>query len=66
MQKKLTVTIDDEVYAGSRENTEPRKTNRLIEDPARSHVAKKDLYAAYKEMAADEVREKQGKNKQEF
>ena len=57
MQKKLTVTIDEEVYEGLREVIGPRKISRFIEDLVRPHVTKRDIYAAYKEMAADEVRE---------
>jgi len=57
MQKKLTVTIDEEVYVGLREVIGPRKISRFIEDLVRPHVTKKDIYAAYKEMADDEVRE---------
>jgi predicted CopG family antitoxin len=57
MQKKLTVTIDEEVYEGLRDVIGPRKISRFIEDLVRPHVIKKELYAAYKEMAADEVRE---------
>jgi predicted CopG family antitoxin len=57
MLKKLTVTIDEEVYEGLREVIGPRKISRFIEDLVRPHVTKKDIYAAYKEMAADEVRE---------
>ncbi len=57
MQKKLTVTIDEEVYEGLREVIGPGKISRFIEDLVRPHVIKKELYAAYKEMAADEVRE---------
>jgi len=57
MRKKLAVTIDEEVYEGLRETIGPRKISRFIEDLVRPHVTKKDIYAAYKEMAADEVRE---------
>ncbi len=57
MQKKLTVTIDEEVYDGLRSVIGPRKISRFIEDLVRPHVVKKDLYAAYKEMAADQIRE---------
>lgn len=57
MQKKLTVTIDEEVYEGLRDVIGPRKISRFIEDLVRPYVLKKDLYAAYEEMAADEVRE---------
>jgi predicted CopG family antitoxin len=57
MQKKLTVTIDEEVYEGLREVIGPRKISRFIEELVRPHVTKKDIYAAYKEMAGDQVRE---------
>ena len=57
MQKKLTVTIDEEVYEGLREVIGPRKISRFIEDLVRPHVIRKNIYAAYKEMAADKVRE---------
>ena len=57
MQKKLTVTIAEEVYDGLRAVIGPRKISRFIEDLVRPHVVKKNMYAAYKEMAADQVRE---------
>jgi len=57
MQKKLTVTIDEEVYEGLREVIGPRKISRFIEDLVRPHVIRTELYAAYEEMAADEARE---------
>ena len=57
MQKKLTVTIDEEVYEGLRTVIGPRKISRFIEDLVRPHVVKKDMYAAYKKMAADQIRE---------
>jgi predicted CopG family antitoxin len=57
MQKKLTVTIDEEVYNGLRAVIGPRKISRFIEELVRPHVVKKNMYAEYKEMAADQVRE---------
>jgi predicted CopG family antitoxin len=53
MQKKLTVTINEEVYEGLRTVIGPRKISRFIEEL----VLKKDMYAAYKDMAADQIRE---------
>jgi len=46
-----------EVYEGLRTVIGPRKISRFIEDLVRPHVVKKDMYAAYKEMAADQIRE---------
>ena len=57
MQKKLTVTINEEVYNGLHSIIGPRKISRFIEELVRPHVLKKDMYAAYKEMAADQIRE---------
>lgn len=57
MQKKLTVAINEEVYNGLRTTIGPGKISRFIEDLVRPHVLKKDMYAAYKEMADDQVRE---------
>jgi len=57
MQKKLTVTIDEEVYEGLRTVIGQRKISRFIEDLVRPYVVKKDMYTAYKEMAADKIRE---------
>jgi predicted CopG family antitoxin len=57
MQKKLTVTIDEEVYEGLRTVIGPRKISRFIEDLVRPHVLKKDMYSAYKNMADDQIRE---------
>lgn len=57
MQKKLTVTIDEEVYEGLRTVIGPRKISRFIEELVRPHVLKEDMQSAYKEMAADQIRE---------
>ena len=57
MQKKLTVTIDEEVYDGLKVVIGKRKISRFIEELVRPHVVKKDMYAAYQEMANDSIRE---------
>lgn len=57
MQKKLTVTIDQEVYYGLYNVVGPRRISKFIEELVRPHVVKSELYAAYQEMAADHVRE---------
>ncbi len=57
MRKKLTLTVDEDVYDGLREVVGPRKISGFIEDLVRPHVVKRDLYDAYREMAADQVRE---------
>jgi predicted CopG family antitoxin len=57
MQKKLTLTIDEEVYEGLHKVVGQRRISRFIEDLVRPHVLKKDLYDAYREMASDTKRE---------
>jgi hypothetical protein len=57
MQKKLTITLDEKVYAGLRTVIGPRRISRFIESLVRPHVVGKDLETAYKQMAKDETRE---------
>jgi len=57
MQKKLTLTIDEDVYNGLYQVVGRRRISRFIEDLVRPHVTSRDLYASYREMASDEVRE---------
>ncbi len=57
MQKKLTVTIDEEVYDDLKVVIGKRKISHFIEELVRPHVVKKDMYAAYREMANDSIRE---------
>lgn len=57
MQKKLTLTIDEQVYEGLHKLIGPRRISRFIEDLVRPHVLQKGLREAYREMAADRARE---------
>ncbi len=57
MQKKLTITIDEEVYEGLYRVVGQRRIGRFIESLVRPHVTEAGLAAAYKEMAEDEERE---------
>jgi len=57
MQKKLTITIDEEVYRGLHSVVGRGRISRFLEDLARPHVVSRDLDMAYAEMAADSVRE---------
>lgn len=56
-RKKLTITIDDEVYEGLYRRVGRGKISRFLESLARPHVVDADLEAAYREMASDEARE---------
>ena len=55
--KKLTITVDAEVYAGLHSVIGPRRISRFLNDLARPLVVGQDLAAGYAAMAADEVRE---------
>ncbi len=57
MQRKLTITIDAQVYEGLYRVVGPRRISRFIEDLVRPHVMYPDLEAAYQQMAQDEARE---------
>lgn len=57
MAKKLTITVDDEVYEGLYRRVGARKIGRFLQELARPHVVDEDLEAAYREMALDEARE---------
>lgn len=57
MQKKLTITVDQEVYDGLYRVVGPRRISQFIETLLRPHVVKEGLADAYAEMAADEARE---------
>ncbi len=54
--KKLTITIDAEVYEGLHRTIGRRRISRFLNDLARPHVVGHDLSAGYAAMAADEAR----------
>ena len=62
MQKKLTITVDAEVYNGLHSVIGRRRISRFINDLARPHVIGQDLSAGYAAMAADETREAEATN----
>lgn len=57
MQKKLTITVDEQVYFGLHDVVGRRKISQFIESLVRPHVVKHSLESAYREMALDEARE---------
>lgn len=59
VQKKLTITVDVDVYEGLHAVIGRRRISRFLNDLARPHVAQADLAAGYAAMAADEVREQE-------
>ena len=59
MQKKLTLTIDKDVYEGLHKTIGPRKISKFIEELVKPHVIHSNLESAYAEMARDRKREKE-------
>lgn len=57
MPRKLTITVDAEVYDGLHSVVGRRRISRFLNDLARPHVVGQDLSAGYIAMAADEMRE---------
>lgn len=60
MHRKLTITVSDDVYRGLYESVGRGNISHYIEDLLRPHVVRDhDLVALYREMAADEERERE-------
>ena len=59
MQKKLTITVDEEVYEGLHKTIGRRKISRFVQEVVRPYVVRPDLESAYAEMAKDKRREKE-------
>lgn len=57
MPKKLTITVDADVYDGLHSVVGRRRISRFLNDLARPHVIGQDFSAGYAAMAADEARE---------
>ena len=57
MLKKLTITIDADVYNGLHSVVGRRRISRFLSDLARPHVVGQSLTAGYAAMAGDEARE---------
>lgn len=59
MQKKLTITIDEEVYEDLQTVVGRHSISRFIEEILKSHVLEMDLDEGYRQMAQDEKREQE-------
>jgi len=55
--KKLTLTVDDEVYAGLHTHVGAGRISRFVNDLVRPLVSDVGLEAGYAAMAADQARE---------
>ena len=59
MRKKLTITVDEQVYEGLHSVVGRRNISQFIESLVRPHVIGADLDEAYRVMAQDEDRERE-------
>jgi hypothetical protein len=59
MNRKLTITVSEAVYQGLYRTAGRRRISQFIETLARPHVLAPDVEASYREMAADEARERE-------
>jgi hypothetical protein len=59
VRRKLTITVDAEVYDGLHRVVGRRHISRFINELARPHVIEDALEEGYRAMAADEARERE-------
>jgi len=59
MSKKLTITVDDDVYEGLHAVIGRWRISRFLNNLARPHLMPRDLVEGYQAMAADEERERE-------
>ncbi|MBI4384463.1 MAG: addiction module antitoxin [Nitrospinae bacterium] len=57
MQKKLTITVGEDVYEGLHKTIGPRKISKFVEELVRPHVVRPNLELAYSKMSKDKKRE---------
>lgn len=57
MHKRMTITLDEEVYEGLYRRVGKRRMSQFIEDLLRPHVVDSSLDEGYRAMAADQQRE---------
>lgn len=57
MHKKLTITVDEEVYQGLHRVVGRQRISQFIETLVRPHVLRENLMAAYRDMGREEERE---------
>lgn len=58
MYKKLTITVEEEIYEGLHRVIGRGSISQFIAELVRPHVVGADLESAYADMAADEARER--------
>ena len=59
MVRKLTITVDEDVYEGLHTRVGARRISRFVNDLVRPLVSEAALLESYRAMAADEERERE-------
>jgi hypothetical protein len=59
MVRKLTITVDEDVYAGLRAKVGPRRISRFLNDLAKPLVTDDALAEGYRALAADSAQERE-------
>lgn len=59
MVRKLTITVDEDVYEGLHARIGARRISRFLNDLARPFVSQAAMLQGYRDMAADEARERE-------
>ncbi|MEM1244260.1 MAG: addiction module antitoxin [Pseudomonadota bacterium] len=59
MHKKLTITVDEEIYEGLYATIGSGKISQFIENLIKPYVLRRSLIEAYESMARDETRERE-------
>lgn len=59
MKRKLTITVSEAVYEGLHRTVGRRRIGEFIDRLARPHVVPQDIEACYRDMAADQARERE-------
>ncbi|MBX3172724.1 MAG: hypothetical protein KF760_35330 [Candidatus Eremiobacteraeota bacterium] len=62
MQKKLTITLDEKVYAGLHRVIGRGKISQFIEGLVKPHVSEPSLEASYRELARFEETDKEAQD----
>jgi len=57
MQKKLTITLDEQVYEALHQIIGQQNISQFLESLVRPHILETNLETAYRQMALDEFRE---------
>jgi len=57
MHKKLTITVDEQVYEGLHRVIGRQRISQFIETLVRPHVLSSELVSAYRQMSMEEKRE---------